>query len=447
MLGISTTNLRVNGFRGLSFVKKIIAAFKARVLADSGTFEAESCLNTTVQDLVNKNLYDSASLIVTPNGVKASKLYSIVPSSALGDMDVVRATTATRVNASGLIESVGVNIPRIDYTNGSCPSLLVEPQRTNSITYSEKFDDVSWLLTGATITGGILSPSGINNAWTLSNTAPSGILQKAVSLSGSRTLTLYAKQGTHRYLYMGGYGGVNSYANFDLLNGVVSSGANATIKSVGNGWYCCTCNLISGITGGLQIFPSNNAVGNSTTNGSIYIWGAQLEAGSFATSYIPTVAASVTRNTDMISKTEISSLIGQTEGTAYWEGVLSPISSYNSLVSLEVKNSVFINLRVNNLNKIEVGTNGLSTEFTIASSNSILSNTFYKVAFSYKSGKNNLYINGVLVASNSVTYTIPALSQFKFNVWDTFDEKKNIKTSVIWKTQLTDFELTTLTTS
>lgn len=71
------------------------------------------------------------SLMITPNAVKAGKLYSIIPTNGAGDLDVVRATSATRVNSAGLIETVGNNIARLDYSNGSCPSILVEPQRSN----------------------------------------------------------------------------------------------------------------------------------------------------------------------------------------------------------------------------------------------------------------------------------------------------------------------------
>ena len=77
------------------------------------------------------SLLNSASLCVTPNGYKAGTLYSVIPNTSLGDMTVVRATTATRVNSAGLIESVANNVPRLDYSNGTCPCLLVEPQRTN----------------------------------------------------------------------------------------------------------------------------------------------------------------------------------------------------------------------------------------------------------------------------------------------------------------------------
>jgi hypothetical protein len=400
------------------------------------------------------SLLDTASLVVTPNGTKAGKLYSVVPSSGAGDLDVTRATTATRVNSSGLIESVASNVPRLDYSNGSCPSILVEPQRTNVLTYSEKFDDASWLPTGATITGGILSPSGINNAWTLSNIATSGIIQKAVALSGERTFTLYAKQGTHRYLYMGAYGGVNSYANFDLLNGVVSNGANATIESVGNGWYRCTCNTISGTTGGVQIFPSNRAIGAATTNGSIYIWGAQLEAGSYATSYIPTTSASVTRNADVISKTGISSLIGQTEGTLFIDFIYNQPSGDSNGRLLQVQsasgetaNSIIPLIESNNQFQITLFRNNVLNIPVFAGVSTVIPFGRNKIAIKYNSGSYTVYRNGNLFASGT------GLSPLSLSVVTLGNSilvprslSNPINLSAVWTTALTNTQLAQLTT-
>ena len=84
------------------------------------------------------SLYNDASLIVTPNGYKEGKLFSIVPTDGSGDLSVTRATTATYVGSDGLIKTAGVNEARLDYTNASCPSILVEPQRTNLVRYSEE---------------------------------------------------------------------------------------------------------------------------------------------------------------------------------------------------------------------------------------------------------------------------------------------------------------------
>ena len=88
--------------------------------------------------------FDKASIVQLPDGAKAGTLYSIVPTDGSGDFSVTRATTATRVNEQGLIESVAANVPRIDFTNGGCGELLVEPQRTNQLTYSEQFNNAAW---------------------------------------------------------------------------------------------------------------------------------------------------------------------------------------------------------------------------------------------------------------------------------------------------------------
>ena len=113
------------------WIKAIILAFKTRVIADSGTFEAETNLESQLNN-IGKDLFDSASLVITPNGVKTSKLYSIKPNDGTGDLSVTRAITATRVNESGVIVDVPANIARIDYSTGQ-PAILAEPQRTNLV--------------------------------------------------------------------------------------------------------------------------------------------------------------------------------------------------------------------------------------------------------------------------------------------------------------------------
>jgi hypothetical protein len=212
------------------------------------------------------NLLEQASLVLIPSGYKEDVVYSEIPLDGSGDLQLTRASNGTRVNSAGLVEVVPWNF----------------------LEQSENFADASWGKTTITLTSGITAPNGTATAYTVANTAASGIIQKAVTLAGLRSVSIYAKQGTHRYLYMGAYGGTSSYANFDLQNGVVSSGTNAQIESVGNGWYRCVSHSADGSTGGVQIFPSNNASGPATTNGSIYLWGAQLNIGSTAKPYFPT---------------------------------------------------------------------------------------------------------------------------------------------------------------
>lgn len=217
--------------------------------------------------------FDKASLVMIPSGVKEDKLYSIKPTDGSGDFTFSRGSDiqATRVNSSGLIEKAKVNY----------------------ILYSNTFNDSSWLPTDLNVTSGATDPNGGSTAWTIANTAANGIIQKAVSLTGLRSVSIYAKQGTHRYLRMGAYGGTNSYANFDLQDGVVSSGTQAVIESVGGGWYRCTAWGANGTTGGVQIYPSNNATSAPTTSGNILIWRAQLNHGLIAQDYVETTTTAV----------------------------------------------------------------------------------------------------------------------------------------------------------
>ena len=101
------------------------------------------------------------SIAMVPSGYKAGTLYNPIPNVASGDFNVVRNSIATRVNSDGLIETVGANVPRLDYTNGGCPVLLTEPARTNLVTHSSDFSDASWVKTDADVVSNFgISPSG-----------------------------------------------------------------------------------------------------------------------------------------------------------------------------------------------------------------------------------------------------------------------------------------------
>ena len=116
--------------------------------------------------------YTDASLIYYPSGYKAGEAYSLKPTDGSGDLTFTRASTATRVNESGLIESVATGVPRIDFTGGGCGKLLLEPQRTNLLLYSELFNNAYWSSFGITITpNSTTSPDGTLNAQKLTSTS------------------------------------------------------------------------------------------------------------------------------------------------------------------------------------------------------------------------------------------------------------------------------------
>jgi hypothetical protein len=393
------------------------------------------------------SLFEEASLVITPNAFKAGKLYAVKGA----DLSVTRATTATRVNSAGLIESVATNVPRLDYTNGTCPSILVEPQRTNLLTYSQQFDNAAWVkFNGATVTpNAVISPDGTANADQLIASPTQEIYNGGAKPLGSITYTVscFAKyNGSVLKLQMSDFATSLTEAQFNLQTGAVGtisqgatwSNTTSSIQNYGNGWYRCILTSTSPVTATIY----NSIIGNA------YIYGSQLEAGSYATSYIPTTSASVTRNADVISKTGISSLIGQTEGTLFWEGIINGESNNNS--------GLFGVQKIASSSKIDFG---LLPDNIYAQcydgTNSLFFNTipfvkgeFLKLAFAYKAGDYAIYKNGTLVANGTNATAIPTCDYIAIhNIWGIASTgSESCKSAIIFKTRLTNAELAELTT-
>ena len=369
------------------------------------------------------SLFDDASLVLTPNGYKASKLYSIKPTSGLGDMTVVRATTATRVNSAGLIESVAINVPRLDYTGGGCPRILVEPLRTNLLLRSEEFDNAYWAKASTTITSNnTTAPDGNTTADRLVLTGTSSTSRAIArnvpitTVTTTVTFSTFVKYIDKQYLQLTfGSGFSSNFANFDLINGTVVGGTygNAKIENYSNGWYriSITSTGLSTITCTAFIWAINSAAAlraadsTSTGTSAYWIWGAQLEDGSNATSYIPTVAATVTRNADVISQTGISSLIGQTEGTIYAEINNTLMTSYSTgyvmRIFADANNEVWIR-KESATNTYTARWRANSVDVYTQSTISVL-NGNNKIAIAYKSTDSAVYLNGSQIGTSAST--------------------------------------------
>jgi hypothetical protein len=240
-----------------------------------------------------------------------------------------------------------LNVPRLTYQNGGggCPSLLLEKQSTNLITYSEDFSGATWTNEDIIVsTNQTISPDGTQNADKLiANTTTLDHSIYQTSTGNTRTFSVYAKAGEYNYIFLGSNNNIASDgAFFNLSNGTISqntSGLTASIESVGNGWYRCIVSSTSWPTIYTIICLSTNGTslqftGNNTSG--IYVWGAQVEQSSYPTSYIPTTNASATRVADACFKTGISSLIGQTEGfiAGEVEGLTNSYGSQSTIMSV-----------------------------------------------------------------------------------------------------------------
>jgi len=247
-----------------------------------------------------------------------------------------RASTAIRTNANGLLESVASGVPRIDYdpVTLACKGLLIEESRTNLLTYSEQFDNAAWTKASATVTANaVTAPDGATTADKMVESTATAIhyvyQSQTVSTSTAYTLTVYAKAGERSKFDLILEDTGASGANFDLINGTIGAPHNAgasnassaaTISNVGNGWYRCSLTRTTVSSPLCASFrPSNGSTATYTGDGTsgLYLFGAQLEAGAFATSYVSTTSAQVTRAADIATMTgsNFSSWYRQDEGT------------------------------------------------------------------------------------------------------------------------------------
>ena len=358
-----------------SIYKAIVLLFKARVLADAGTFEAEDYIKEKL-GIFSQSLFNDASYIITPNGYKTSKVYALKPDNGTGDLGMTRNTTATRINEYGVREVVSANKVRIDYSNGK-PRFLVEPQRTN-----------------------LVYPSDIATTQVRAVTA----VEHTLSFYGTGTVTL-----------SGAFSG-----------SLVGTGTNNRVT--------------------LSFTPTAGNL-TLTVSGTVTDW--QLEAGSSATSLIKTVSGSVTRNADVISKYNIDTLIGQTEGTILVKG-----AQFDRGIVFRIRNNT--TTAVNRLLIFCAGVDG-RVEVGVMKNNVVVNTAAYisinrvnekNIIMVYSQNVFKVFISGYLI----YTYNYPTPTDFT-SVLNTFEfgslTEKGIAAFdmiALWKTTLTDQQAIQLTT-
>jgi hypothetical protein len=398
------------------------------------------------------NLLEKASIITTPTAYSDGVLHSVKPSeSPYADFTFTRNNPGTRVNASGNIESVGVDLPRINY-EGGCGSWLLEPSRSNLQIYSEEFDNGIWNKTRASITpNDAISPSGLLDADKLVGVSgSSSYIFDGISVTSGDvyTISVFTKFiDINEFVIVNFTQSGNAY--FNIENGTVISNfgtfTEPKIENYGNGWYRCSVKFTATATGNVNYgFFLNNAIDKS-----VHIWGAQIEVGSYATSYIPTTGSAVTRSADSATNAGSSDLISSTEGVLYLE--VAALTSINNFESISLSNGG-VDERIRfTLNSVE---NTISVQVTSGGStvlfrNSTLSDitAFNKVAIKYKQDDYAIWINGVEEHSN-ITGAVPTLNELNFTSGGDVGNKfiGNVKCVSVFEEALTDAELTCLTT-
>jgi hypothetical protein len=327
-----------------------------------------------------------------------------------------------------LIESVASNVPRLDYTNGSCPSILVEPQRTNLALRSQEFDSGVWLLlNSATVSSNTVnSPDGTQNADTINfgSSDSSLVYQNLIVGSNTYTLSLYAKSSTNKKF---------RFRNFTGTTVIFSSEFTTT-----NQWQKFTYTFTDSL---FNIGIMNEIAGGV---GSIDVYGAQLEAGSYATSYIPTTSASVTRNADQIQKSSISSLIGQTEGTIFVDFYHDGINTFYpcSISNGSYTDAIYFEQYLGRIYGVVFDNGSLQFAFDAG----VLSIGRHKMAIGYKTNDTVFYIDGVLKYTDT-SLTVPDCSRFYIGfVGGVSIDKSVVNSTALWKTRLTNTQIAQLTT-
>lgn len=362
--------------------------------------------------------------------------------------DFTRSSSATRVNSSGLVETVVSGEPRVDYLNNADGHLLLEPSRTNLVTYSEDFSDSSWAKqSGGTGTAPVvtsndaISPDGTQNADKVvfdkgsgSSTSDLSILSASFT-SQANTASFYVKADSAQRIVVRNSG---TWVGYDITT------EWTRIEKTDSG-------------GSLQIgLRDGYGVSDVPDTATIYLWGAQIEAGSYATSYIPTSGSSVTRAIDSCYQDNLpTSVIDSSYPfTVYAEGIANTENVYHllSFGDRGAPNEYFtIGIGTDGVVYLDARANGIS-ENLYSTSSPVSDGDLFKVAFTMESATSGkLCVNGVLdTKTNYTQQTINTsindlLVGMLRTVTDT-GRRMPVLDIKLYNTALTDAELQALTT-
>lgn len=339
-------------------------------------------------------------------------------------------TTSTTAEA-GVLE----NTPRLNYTTGVAnPYLLLEPSRTNVITQSEYITNYFTIDADVTISANVaISPEGVQNAARLKyDLANRSMYKSSMGLTGDYSVSFWAKGD-----------GSNIGKTFNLRLQGTSTDQNIAVTLTSD-WV-----RVEAQTNGLNIFELTNRNSTTIDTGSILLFGFQIEAGTYPTSYIPTYGTSQTRAADNCYKTNASDVIGQTEGTLFLDISALSDDATNRRVTLSnetATNRMYVSYKnYTNQIRVEVISAGVSVFDSTYSSPNITQ--FSKIALAYKLNDFAFYVDGTQVSTDTSGAVPTSLTAFKFEDGSGGNSFfGNVNQALLYKERLTNAELATLTT-
>jgi len=386
------------------------------------------------------------SIAFIPSGFKASKAYSVLPTNGNADLDVVRNSTATRINEGGLIEIMGLNVPRLDYINGTCPSLLLEPQSTNLTLQSS----LGVYDSGPTSVNLTTSPDGTNNGQipvpsSTSNRFAGPISAGTYATDSKVVYSWYRKRITTPVVtvYVGDL-------NFNVLVNCTQVGSTTQIETDINGYdrFQGVFNITDGSLYALirGYFGQVVGVGNS----SVAYWGHQLESGTFATSLIYTTGTPVTRLKDEVSKSGLSSEINSEEGVLFVEmAALADSSGFRQIALSDGTLSNVVHIYYTNTSNSLVFYLAVGGSIQVSSTVTISDETKNnKIAAKWKANDFSLWVNGseVVTDTSGISFAANVISKLSFdNGEGTNPFYGKVKQLQVFKTALDDATLAALT--
>ena len=389
--------------------------------------------DVTATDGGNLGLETGGATSLIPSTIGTHTFYWVSNSTTFNLKRYSGALNITIDNVS-VKEADRNNVPRIDYTGGGCPHILAEPQRTNLITYSEDFTQSAWTKTNVDVSNNTeLAPSGTLTATRtiISSTGTDLRTQCNVIALSNYTFSFYAKKGTSTDI---------TYRVYDVSNGSNIVSPTNYYSQLSTDWERVSLNFTtpSGCTSVFVYLTSD-----SVEIGDIYLWGAQLELGSYPTSYIPTSGSTVTRNQDVFTRDGIGSLINSTEGVFFVEmAALSDdgTSRRMSLSDGSISNRVSLEID-ETAGRIRVHINASLITYDTSNLTS-----FNKIAVKYKVNDYALWLNGVEVATSTSSEQPSGMNQlFLSNPTGSQLFFGKVRQLQVYDTALTDNQLIQLT--